>query len=123
MSRHSTPASVSARRIATAPISMAVVSPNRPKGCSPTPMIATSSTWLPSRQRSERECHDLVALVVRAERYDDELHLHPDSQRGGVGLGQPRLHLDLAGQLDKTDAERNEVLAGGAAVGRRGRRE
>src|SRR3954469_10332484 len=43
MSRHSIPASASARRIATAPISMAVVSPNRPNGCNPTPMIATPS--------------------------------------------------------------------------------
>src|SRR5262245_3389565 len=98
MSLHCTPASASALRMATAPISIPVVSPKRPNGWSPTPTMATSiypllvlrtgalgPRCVASRDtrlaatplllicsdlldRSERERHDLVAVVVGAER-------------------------------------------------------
>src|SRR3954469_23242200 len=106
MSRHSTPAFARACRIATAPISIAVVSPNRPKGCSPTPMIATSSTAVPlSAHRPKRESHHVVAVVVAAEGHDHQLHLHSDAQRRGIGLRQPRFDLHLIGQLDVANAK------------------
>src|SRR5262249_61556668 len=89
------PASVSARRIATAPMSMPVTPSKRPKGWSPTPMIATSEVMLiPSVHRPERERHDLVG-VVGAERHDDELHLHADLQPFRVGLGETGLDLHV----------------------------
>ena len=49
MSFHSMPASASASRMASTPISMADLPSKRPNGCSPTPMMATSFTrWLPT---------------------------------------------------------------------------
>src|SRR5215470_19262736 len=47
MSRHATPASASARRMAAAPMSIPVRSAKRPNGCSPTPTIATSTVSPP----------------------------------------------------------------------------
>ena len=47
----------------------------------------------------------------------------PIVERVGIGLGEPRLHLHLARQLDVTDGERDEVLAGRPRVRRRRRRE
>src|SRR5262245_7618013 len=55
MSRHAKPASASARRMATAPMSIPVRSAKRPKGCSPTPTIATSIASPRSRSR-RRPC-------------------------------------------------------------------
>src|SRR5215212_4159752 len=46
-SRHSTPASATAAKMASTPISIADLPSNRPNGCSPTPMMATSFTRLP----------------------------------------------------------------------------
>src|SRR4051794_6892164 len=112
MSRHCTPASARARRIATAPMSMPDMPSKRPNGCNPTPMIATSS--ISASHRREREGHDLGAVVVGAERHDDQLHLAPGHELLRVGGGEPGLHLELARQLDVADAERDEVLAGGA---------
>src|SRR5262245_62779949 len=89
MSRHATPASARARRMAIAPISIPVRSPKRPNGWSPTPTIATSTFSPPCRRSSagarsldgpECERHDLVAVAVGAERHQDELHLHADAQ-------------------------------------------
>src|SRR5262245_25677490 len=110
MSLHCTPASASALRIATAPISIPVVSPKRPNGWSPTPTIATSivMTTSSSGDGSERERHDLVAVVVGAERDDRQLHLDAVAQRRRVRFGEARLHLHLAWQLHVADAERNE---------------
>ena len=71
----------------------------------------------------ERERHDLVAVVVGAERHHDQLHLHAERQHLGVGLREPGLDLHLAGQLDVADAERHERLAGRTGVRRRRRRE
>src|SRR5262249_45245438 len=51
MSRHATPASASARRMATAPMSIPVRSAKRPNGCSPTPTIATSTGSPPYSSR------------------------------------------------------------------------
>src|SRR6201999_3457662 len=67
MSFQSTPASVSADRIASAPICIAVLS-NLPNGCRPTPMTATSfviSRLLVGRAEGERD--DLVALGIGGE--------------------------------------------------------
>src|SRR4051812_37945486 len=117
MSRHSTPASASARRIATAPMSIAVMSLKRPNGCSPTPMMATSSLLMRSSlHRCECERHDFVAGVVGVERYEHELHRHPDLEHRGIRLGEPGLDLHFAGQLDVADRERDEVLARRARV-------
>src|SRR4029453_1840479 len=89
MSRHATPASARARRMAIAPMSIPVRSPKRPKGCSPTPTIATSTLSPPCRRssagarsinRAECERHDLVAIVIAAERQQLELHLDADPQ-------------------------------------------
>src|SRR2546423_776753 len=119
MSRHCTPASASARRIATAPISIAVVSPNRPNGCSPTPMMATSSTAVPlSADRLEGEGQHVVSVLVRAERNDDKFHLHSDAQAPGVRLGEPALDFDFVRELDVTDAVGNELMTVGAGVRR-----
>src|SRR4051794_35083958 len=118
MSRHCTPASARARRIATAPMSMPDMPSKRPNGCSPTPMMATSSIATPlSAGRREREGHDLGAVVVGAERYDDQLHLAPRHELLRVGGREPGFHLELARQLDIADAEGHEVLPGGSRVG------
>src|SRR5215472_12906127 len=104
MSRHSTPASARARRIAIAPISIAVTPANRPNGCKPTPMMATSATSIPvsslvcalgdgcSADRAKREGHDFVPVLVGAVRHDHELHLHAVLQPIGTGLRETRLH-------------------------------
>src|SRR5436190_13786306 len=110
MSRHSTLASASARRIAIAPMSIAVRSGKRPNGWSPTPMIATSFDMsVPLPDGRERERHDLVAVVVGVERHEHELHVHADLERRGVGLREPGLDLHLAGKLDVPHTERHEV--------------
>src|SRR5262245_7912162 len=121
MSRHSTLASASARRIAMAPISIAETPGKRPNGCSPTPMIATSiryPLWV-LVDRPECEGDDLVALVVGAERNQHELHLHAVAEPLRVGLGQARLDLHLARELDVADPERRESLAALAQERRR----
>src|SRR4051794_40678415 len=93
MSFHSTPASVSADWMASAPISIAVFS-NLPKGCRPTPMMATSlvmsgllcllavTRFIRLRRvhdrlgdRPERERHDFVAVRIGGERHHDEFDL------------------------------------------------
>src|SRR5689334_4004294 len=119
MSSHFTPASANAARIATAPISMPVVSPKRPNGCNPTPTTATSMLMSISCSGDgpERERHDLVAVVVGAERHEHQFHLHAVDERGGVALGETRLHLHLARELDVPHAERHEVLAARPRVG------
>src|SRR6185437_9741812 len=68
MSFQSTPASVSAAWIASAPISIAVLS-NRPNGWSPTPMMATSFVMgCSSLDRLEGERDEFIALVIGGER-------------------------------------------------------
>src|SRR5262249_14703060 len=112
MSRHSTPASASARRMAIAPMSIPVRSAKRPNGCSPTPMIATS-TWPPAclcSCRSERERHDVVAIAVRSRRHQYQLHVHADPKP--LGLRQARLDAHLAAELHVTDTVRDEGSAG-----------
>ena len=108
----------SARRIATAPISIPVVSPKRPKGWRPTPMIATSLVMrAPLLHRPERERHDLVAVVVGAERHDDELHLHADLEGIDVGLGESCLDFHVA-EIDVADSKPHKTFAARARVGR-----
>src|SRR3954454_20671156 len=126
MSRHCTPASARARRIATAPMSMPDIPSKRPNGCSPTPMIATSSisaSRLSACDGAKREGHDLGAVVLGAERHDDQLHLGPGHELLRVVGGEPGLDLELARQLDVADAVGDEGLAGGPRVRRRRRRK
>src|SRR4051794_23759509 len=116
---HSAPASPSAARMASAPMSMADFGPNRPKGCSPTPMIATSSMSAFSfgliAGRRERVGHDLGAVLVDPERDDHQLHVHPDPQCARVALGEAGFDLHLVAQLHHPDAVRAEGLHGLAA--------
>src|SRR5215468_2049815 len=130
MSRHSTSASARARRMATAPMSMPVTPGKRPNGCNPTPMMATSMSVLspvrppqPSAGGPERERHDLVPVVVRAEGHHDELHLHPDAEDVRVRLREACLDLHLTGQLDVSHPVRSERVTVRAGVRRRRRRE
>src|SRR5262245_34732627 len=115
MSRHSTLASASARRMAIAPMSIPVRSPKRPKGCSPTPTMATSISFPPRRRswtrarsadRPKCERHDLVAVLVGAERDEHELHLHADSE--ALRLREARLDPHLAAELHVADAVGHE---------------
>src|SRR4249920_319579 len=99
MSRHSTPASARARRMAIAPMSIPVRSLKRPNGCNPTPTIATSICCPPRRpsaraaDRPECERHDLVAIAVGAKRHQYELHVHADLQ--ALDLSEARLDAHL----------------------------
>src|SRR6478609_3344662 len=69
---HSAPASPNARRTASAPMSIADLSPHRPKGCRPTPMIATSDMSGLLGDGREREHEHLGAVRVGAERDDHQ---------------------------------------------------
>src|SRR5271155_441858 len=139
MSFHSTPASVNANWIASAPICIAVFS-NLPNGCRPTPMMATSlvisgSSWVdggdpvhpaPPRSRSpldrlESERDDLVAVCVAGKRHHGELDLLTELQLGRIVFGQPALNSDHVTELDQAHPERHEVLAGWTGVGSPGR--
>src|SRR6476661_3863402 len=102
-SDHCTPASVHAARMASAPISSADLGPKRPNGCSPTPMMATSSMSIPLG-RPEGVGHDLGAVLVGPEGDDDELEVHADAQLGGVGDGEPTLDAHVVAELDDADA-------------------
>src|SRR5262245_43993418 len=123
MSRHPTPASARARRMAIAPMSIPVRSAKRPNGCSPTPTVATS-TASPPLQRSnegaraaggpECERHDLVAIVVGTERHQHELHFHARPQ--ACRLGETRLDPDSVGELHVADPVRYEGIPGWPGV-------
>src|SRR5258707_13903906 len=117
MSRHSAPASASALRIAIAPISIPVTPTKRPNGCRPTPTMATSMPVSFLRDGPEREGHDLVAVVVGAERHDDQFHLHAVGERVVIALGEAALDLHL-GQLDVADREGDEGPARRAGIWR-----
>src|SRR5215831_8639359 len=114
MSRHSMPASFRASRTASAPISIADLPGNRPNGCRPTPMIATSGTGASGRVsrgqvvRDEGGDHYLVAGLVSAEGQDGEGDLLADPRLAGAEPGQPGLHAQLADQLDEPDVVRGE---------------
>src|SRR5215831_11295310 len=120
MSRHSTPASARARRMAIAPMSIPVRSAKRPNGCNPTPTIATSTASPPpgrsyagARATEWLECegHDLVAIVVGAEWHQHELHVDADPQT--LRCREARLHPHLAGELHIADPVGHEGGAGG----------
>src|SRR5512143_3318793 len=122
MSFHSILASSSAAWIASAPISIAVLS-NRPNGCRPTPMIATSFMADSSlSQWPEGERHNLVALVVGVQRDHGQLDVHSELEPGRVVLGEPALDGDHVVELDEAHPERDEVLTGRPGVGRPGRK-
>src|SRR3954470_22433841 len=96
---HSTPAAPRAARMASAPISSADLGPKRPNGCSPTPMMATSSMSV-LLGRAEGVGHDLGAVVVGPEGNDDQLEVHADVQRGGIGDGEAPFHPHVVAQLN-----------------------
>src|SRR5918994_1307011 len=109
---HCTPASAHAARTDSAAMSMADLPAKRPNGCSPTPMIATSSM-----SRSPLDSHglervgdDLRAVVVGPERHDHELDLHAELEHGRVALGQAGLDPDLVAELHEPDAVGPEGL-------------
>ena len=99
-------------RIATAPISIASRLPGTGRtGAIPTPTIATSITrLLPLSDRPERERHDLVAVVVGAERHQDQLHLHADVHRFEITVDQSSLDPHLLRQLHVAEQVRHERL-------------
>src|SRR5690606_34841734 len=121
---HSTPASISAAKTACAPIARADLPGWRPKGCRPTPMIATSLGAIVASllgDRGEGVDHGLVSLGVRAEGHDPQLHLLPDAQLFGVGLGQAGLDLQRPRKLAVARREGLERLGGVVArIRRRG---
>src|SRR4029453_2510972 len=130
MSRHATPASARARRMAIAPISIPVTSPKRPNGCRPTPTIATSTPRPPYARSSvgpgsadgpEGEGDDLVPRVVGGERPEHELHVHADPQP--VRFREARLDPHLVAELHVPHSVRREGFVRGARKGGRGRRE
>src|SRR5262249_35041416 len=130
MSRHSTPASARARRMAIAPMSIPVRSPKRPNGCNPTPTIATSTSSPPCRRSyaggrgtdgPECERPALGAIVVGAVRPQHELHVAADPQP--LRRREARLDPHLVAELHVADPVRHEGSARGPAVWGRGRRE
>src|SRR3954447_21279927 len=107
--------------MASAPISTADFS-NRPKGCRPTPMMATSllmsnslnvGSWRErsSLDRLERERDELVAVGVRGERNHGEFHLHAELQLLRIVFRQPTLDAHHVAELHEPDPEGDEVLA------------
>src|SRR6516162_2657725 len=120
MSFQSTPASVSADWMASAPICIAVLS-NLPNGCRPTPMMATSLVISGSLNRLERERDDLVAVSVGGERHHGQLDLLAELELGRVVLGQPALDADHVAELNQAHAERHKIVAGRTRIGSPGR--
>src|ERR1700684_1279072 len=120
MSFQATPASFNANWMASAPICIAVFS-NLPKGCRPTPMMATSLVMSDSSDRLEREGDDLVAVSVGGERDHGELDLLSELQLGRIVFGQPALDADHVTELNQTHPERHEVVTGRTGVRGSGR--
>src|SRR6478735_9660328 len=119
---HSTPASATAAKMASTPISMADLPSNRPNGCRPTPMIATSFVIfgiLSGPARGERD--DLAAIVVGGVRHHGQLDVHTELEFRRVVFGQAALDADDVFQLYQPDTEGNERLARGPPVWRTGR--
>src|SRR3546814_3114156 len=87
MSRHSTPASSRAICTASAPMSKADLSPKRPNGWRPTPMMATSSIARSSAlvaaggDRRQLEGHDIVTVGVEVEGHHLQLDVHAEAER------------------------------------------
>src|SRR4051794_2307591 len=116
MSFHSTPASTTAEKMASTPISIADLPSKRPNGCRPTPMMATSFMRQSSLDGFEGERDDLVAVVVSGERNHRQLDVHAELQLGRVVFGEPAFDTDDVLELNQPDAERHEVLTGCALV-------
>src|SRR3954447_12475704 len=118
MSFHSTPASTTAEKMASTPISIADLPSKRPNGCRPTPMMATSFMRQSSLDRFQGERDDFVAVVVSGERNHRQLDVHAELQLGRVLFGEPAFDTDDVLELNQPDAERHEVLTGWALVWR-----
>src|SRR3546814_13395241 len=98
MSRHSTPASSRAICTASAPMSKADLSPQRPNGWRPTPMMATSSIARSSAlvaaggDRRALDGPDLVPVGVAVEGHHLNLAVPAPAELVGVALAPPGLH-------------------------------
>src|SRR6516165_11253228 len=113
MSFQSTPASASARRIASAPISIADLPSNRPNGCRPTPITATSfiSAAPPHRfalHRRRRGSRDGSRFLEFGDAVPIHAELHQDDFGVLGGLWRAGGHQRLVIELDRSahDAER-----------------
>ena len=126
MSRHSTPASASARRIATAPMSMRGHAREAAERVQPHPddrdVVHHACRPAQATGRNANVTTSLPSSSVRNGTSTSSISM-PVREHVGVGLGEARLDLHLAGELDVADAERHEVLAGRPRVRRRRRRE
>src|SRR5712692_2573776 len=90
-SRHSIPASPSARRTASAPMWIADFPEKRPNGWRPPPTIATSYIVCTSCDGHERVEPHVVSFLVGGERDDRHLELLPDHGHAIVEAGQTAL--------------------------------
>src|SRR5207245_2856699 len=112
MSFQVTPASCRAARTASAPMSNADFPGNRPKGCRPTPMIATSSmvvlvSSVVGLDGREREVHELVSFFVRAEGHElwaGKVVTPQSGQREPINRGSS------AGQVNRPSANGTWVM-------------
>ena len=129
MSRHSTPASASARRIAIAPISIAGHARRSGRtGAAPLPrsrrplrvLVSLRSLSRPAGTRTSRPRCRRRRCGTAPARAPSPCRC---ASRVGIGLGEARLDLHLARQLDVADAERHERVARRPRVRRRRRRE
>src|SRR4029078_7903830 len=85
---HSTPASATAAKMASTPISMADLPSKRPNGCSTPPMMAASWVMCEAFRLNplEGECDDLFALAVWSEGRHSQFDLHAESKLGRIVL-------------------------------------
>src|SRR3546814_19837249 len=99
-------------------MSKADLSPKRPNGWRPTPMMATSSIARSSAlvaaggDRRELEGHDLVTVGVDVEGHHLQLDVHAEAELVGVALDHPALDPDALVPIDEADADEPEALAG-----------
>src|SRR4051812_37618724 len=61
--------------------------------------------------RLEGEGDDFLTVVVGGERHHGQLDVLAELKLGGIILGQPALDANHVIELNKADAERNEILA------------
>ena len=117
---HSAPASASAARIASAPMSMADLAPKRPKGCRPTPMMATSSMSALPRARPAAKAKVMTSVPSGSVRNGTITSSTSMPMRSfvGVALGQPALDPHLVAELHHARRRR----AGTSPASRRRRR-
>src|SRR5262249_38491330 len=89
---------------------MAEIPGKRPNGCSPTPMIATSSMAGSVRHGAERVHHAFRSLGIRREGDRYQLHAVSDPHRLLVHVHEAGFDSADPLQLDVADEERDERL-------------